>query len=285
MIQGSNARRYVSGFTIVEVMIVLAVTGALLAAVMLTIAGQQRRTEFTQSINEIDSKIRDIITNVSAGYYFNTNNFTCAVPIANGGPKFTLGANNQGQNPDCIFLGRAIQFAVNNDQTAFNIYNIAGERQYNGQDVTRIVDAKPAAIAYPNTVAGADATESGNLLYGLKAVRMYFTKAGVAQNINTVAFISTLPAYTGTNLNSGSQSAQLMPIASLPPPNIGTSDANNVASTAVTNIQGANFLDPPDGGVTICFQSGGTNQYGLINIGTNNRQLTTSLVVNDGVCP
>ena|SRR5476651_379650 len=50
------------GFTIVEVLIVLAVTGILFASTLSLMSGRQNRAEFTQAINNIKSQIIKLLT-------------------------------------------------------------------------------------------------------------------------------------------------------------------------------------------------------------------------------
>ncbi len=276
-------------YTIVEVMIVLAVTGALLVSFLAVFGGQQNKTEFSQSINDIDSKIRDIITNVSNGYYANYDNFYCDAP-GGAGPVIHQGSNPQGQNTDCIFIGRSMQFAPDNEQTRFNIYNVVAQRVTGGHEVTTLDEAKPKAVG-PNAPAGADSTERDELLYGLKAVRMYFRDgASPPVRINTVSFISSLPGYSGADLNPGSTTVQLMPVyvTSPPTPDIQSSVPGNAEMKGAQNINennmGPSVIPPtgvPDGGVTICFESSDAEQYGIITIGSNNRQLTTKVTIQD----
>src|SRR5882762_7178443 len=100
------------GFTIVETMIVLAITGALLLMAMLMISGQQGKTEFTQAINDIQAQINDVINNVGTGYYAKTTDFSCSAGAS--GPVFNAsGSTGQGSNTACVFMGRAVQFIGN----------------------------------------------------------------------------------------------------------------------------------------------------------------------------
>jgi hypothetical protein len=275
-----------TGYTIVEVMIVLAVTGLLFVSVVTVFAGQQNKTQFSQAINDIDNKIRDTITNVDNGYYANYENFYCDA-LGGAGPVIHPGSDRQGQNTDCIFIGRSMQFAPDSDQTRYNIYNVVAQRAINGNEATTLNEAKPKAVG-PNGPVGADATERNNLLYGLKAVRMYYKQGASRVRINTVSFISSLPGYTGADLNPGSTTVQLMPVnvSSPPTPNIQTTGPGNSEILGAQNINETNMgpgaIPPtgiPDGGVILCFESGGTDQYGIITIGSSNRQLTTKVTI------
>ncbi len=264
------------GYTIVEVMIVLAVSSAILVGVLTSVSGQQHKTEFSQAINDIDAKIRQVISNVGNGYYENSGNFSCSAP-GNAGPQLTPGTNNQGANQDCIFIGRAMQFAVGGDASAYNIYNVIGQRQKNATDnATTLAETKPIAMAPPNTGATQDMVESGSLLYGLSAAKMYYTHpvGGSPSPVSAVSFISTFPQL---GQQSSSQTVQLIPIQNTS--NIGNPSADKSQNATVNQIKAANMTLVPDDGVTICFKSGGTDQYGIIRIGVQNSQLTTNVLI------
>ena len=271
------------GFTIIEVLMVLAVTSILLASAIAVISGQQQRTEFNQAIRDIESQIRDTINDVSGGLYNNTGNFVCT--SSGNGPLLAAGANSQGTNKDCIFIGRAMQFGVaGSDGEGFNIYNLVGQRQINGalgaRDVSNLNEAKPTAIA-PSSSSGVDfpdATDKKTLAYGLSASTMKYINDSVSTNIGAVAFVSSLAKFQDNNLLSGAQTVRLMPID-------GTSLNMNSTST-VDAINSLNSSSPvnPNGGVSICFTSGGTNQIGVITIGSKGRELTTNLTISQGAC-
>lgn len=266
-----------AAYTIIEILIVLAVTGALVLSVMFVISGQQGRTEFNQAINDIQAQINDVINNVSTGYYANNGNVGCAAGAS--GPVFSTVGQNQGTNQGCVFMGRGIQFAVGNDPNLYNIYDIAGLREYTCTQIEDCLgEASPTAIAPPH---GADTTQQQRLQYGLEAAQMYFTDSGADVPVNTVTFMSTLANSSNGNLASGSQQVELRPVQNTT--DISTS-GDKSATAAVTAINAANLDLVPDGGVTICFNSGSSNQSGTITIGSNGRQLSTKLVINSGLC-
>ena len=57
------------GFTIVEVLIFLAVSSALMVSAFTLISGSQNKAAFTVGINDVQQQINAVINNVSNGYY------------------------------------------------------------------------------------------------------------------------------------------------------------------------------------------------------------------------
>jgi type II secretory pathway pseudopilin PulG len=301
MIGGASRR----GYTIVEVMIFLAVSGGLLTFAALFLSGKQARTEFAQSIRDTESQIQDIINDVATGYYANTGNFQCTAadddtpPYES--PAITAGTNNQGANLGCIFVGRAVQFAVaGSDSQDFNIYTIAGRQKVtiggNKRDVETFDQARPRAIAEntsatpPVIPADAAAVETRKLS-SLRVMRMTYKMGVTEYNIGAVGFVSAFGKYasSGSNLVSGDQRVDLVPIAdrTAPADPLKNSTLNQDPKTTADRINAlsdATALRNPEGGVIICFEGTGTNQHGILTIGSNGRQLTTELAVNSGSC-
>ncbi|MGI0135266.1 MAG: type II secretion system protein, partial [Candidatus Micrarchaeaceae archaeon] len=87
-----------SGFTIVETMIVLAITGALFIAIASTLAGRQNSAEFNHAIQTVQAQIQQTVNQVSAGFYPSNSNFTCSA--SGSAVIFNSGAVGQGSNQD-----------------------------------------------------------------------------------------------------------------------------------------------------------------------------------------
>lgn len=272
------------GYTLLEVLIVLAITGGMLMGAMFLISGQRQKTEFSQAIREIDSQIQEVINNVSTGYYANTGNTVCNG--STGRPRLILAAGDmQGTNKDCIFIGRVLQFGVaGSSNENYNIFNVVGLKQYLSgagyKQSQTFADAKPTAMAPGSgtTSSFPDSTDKRKLGYGLSITSM---KVG-AQPIGAVGFFSSLAPYGSTNGNlvSGTQSIDLVPI-----PNTALNATPTSVVDAINALDTTAVTKNPAGGVVLCFQSGGTRQYGQITIGNNGRQLTTTLAIQTGVCP
>src|SRR5438477_181949 len=103
------------GYTIVEVMIFLAVSSALLLSAMALISAQQRKTRFSQGSKDMVSQLQDIVNIISTGYYINSNNYKCSDSgngDSSGYPTVSSStANNKGANYGCTFIGHVFQFS------------------------------------------------------------------------------------------------------------------------------------------------------------------------------
>lgn len=112
-------RQQKAGFTVVETMIVLAVSSVLFLSVAALISGQLERFRTRDAVFNLESSVRDVLNDVTTGYYPETGtNPTCNSKTA-----------NRGENDKCIIAGKKIQFtatgieitpiAVASSQTAF----------------------------------------------------------------------------------------------------------------------------------------------------------------------
>lgn len=252
------------GFTIVETLIVLGVSGVLFLAAILLVTGQQRKVEFTQAAQEIRSAIEQTITEVGTGYYNNPGNIRCTVsggnPVVVSAPTGTA----QGSNTGCIFLGKAIQFGVaDTDPQQYIVHSLVGLQDNDGS----LASVRPRAIDI-------DGVRSvGVLRNGLQAVSMRYVDAGMSAPIGAVAFVNGLGGFSSDNqLMSGTQQVSLVPVpASGQVPN-----TTKETVVGAVNSQLATAPVNPDGGVLICFNNGG-DRSALVTIGSNNRTLSAKL--------
>jgi prepilin-type N-terminal cleavage/methylation domain-containing protein len=125
------------GYTIIEVIIVLAVSGVILISAMALLHGQQGKTEFTQGMRDIDSKIQVIAKNVTSG--ISPSSQACSIG-ADGRPTLSSStAQASGTNSDCILLGSAIEVTPGKDN--LNIYLVLGKSASSS-----FLDASPTPI-------------------------------------------------------------------------------------------------------------------------------------------
>ncbi len=122
-------RQAKAGYTIIEVMIVLAISGTLLIAAITMFSAKKGGAEFTQAMYDINSKIQSYASDVSAGVFVDSDRYSCSMDASSGRANVVLigsGTQNVGTKKDCIFLGKALQVAK--DTTTMSTYTVLGNR-------------------------------------------------------------------------------------------------------------------------------------------------------------
>lgn len=265
--------RHAAGFTIVETLIVLAVTGGLFVAIAATLAGRQNAAEFTHAIQNAQAYVQQVVDQVSEGFYPNAANFTCA--DSGGSVQIAAGTAGQGTNAGCVFLGKVIQFGVHGtDPEQYQVYTVAGLRGPAAGASSPFQNVDPTVVGVGGSYSAYSTAYA--LEYGLKTA---WVRSG-GTDIGAVGLLmepGSLDASSGSGYTSGAQQVDLVP---LPGTSLGQTQAQS--ATAINN----RLRDPtltadapinPAGGVQICLASGTTNQSGLITIGGTGRQLRVKL--------
>ncbi len=260
-----------SGYTIVEVMIYLAVTGVLFVIAFTTIGGRQAQASFTQSIRTFQSRITNNLNDVSTGFYPNTNNLNCSLNGAVMGSKvsFISGVSTPGTNIDCTFIGKVLQF--NNNSSTFNLITVVGTRlDSNGNEVSNLVDSHPLAAVKNSVSPPVDLTVADTLDSGVRITDLITLSSGVIiHNRGAVGFFTSFPQSNSSSV-SGSLNTNVVYIP-------GTTLTSGLANT----VAHVNLLDtsiPLDSSfslnpvIVICLEDG--------NTGGNNR--TAALIINNG---
>jgi prepilin-type N-terminal cleavage/methylation domain-containing protein len=142
MLGGKN-KHLPRGYTIVEVLIVLAVSGVMFVIAANFINGKQQKTAFSQAVNEMASRVQDTIEQVTDGQYSDIP-FGCAL-----GTPLQISASqtqSQGTNPSCVFIGKLFQFKNGGDPSSYEVFSLAAARSSTslGPDVTPVRSADGA---------------------------------------------------------------------------------------------------------------------------------------------
>ncbi|HVW22921.1 MAG TPA: hypothetical protein VHB51_00280 [Candidatus Saccharimonadales bacterium] len=314
--QNKQPRGYASpAYTIIEVMIFLAVSGMMFVSAAIFINGKQASVEFRQGMVNANASIQAVVNQVSNGEYPSLGDFTCRVnspsdPASQ--PTFTsdVGGNNaQGANggsaadrssSGCIFLGKVVQFDPNDsglNATNYYVYSVAG-RQFNkeGDPANSFAEAQPQVVF--NASPAIDLTEQHALQDGLEFAGAYLcTEPTSCDAIGAIGFFGSFNGgAVSNNQGSGSQTVTTAVIPGVP---AHTTKNNAIAqmdvaySTAATSGM-ANIANNPNpdlfptppkviiGGkyILLCFNNG-RNRKGALTIGgTGGQQFTTALYFN-----
>lgn len=267
------------GFTVVETMIVLAITGLLFASAVILINGRQRKTEFAVGVRQIQQSFQQIVNETESGYFPGNANFSCNINPSGGLSITTSGAREQGSNGDCIFVGKTIVVSgVHND--SLRVYTMAGRRLVSGRDVEQLHEAQPTVIATStNNPAAPNLINEIRLTNGLtfRGARIGSTHIA-ADNVGGLTIASTLANFNKTDTGqSGTQNFVLYRAGD------GTSWTKNANTQMEADaINSSNWAGARIGSAELCFESAGTNQSGLITIGGNAGGVGVALDIKTG---
>lgn len=288
------------GFTIVEVMIVLAVTLIIFASAVIAVNGRTQKAEFMQAVNDTQSSFQAIMNDVATGYY-NTQNVYCAVTNTPASLQFSTAAGSTTGQGDCMFLGQALLFTSGNTYYGFDVF---GARQditctSNCNLSTDYLDAQPTIP--PNLPDLVTASSLSNELVAQWA--KYSTGANVSATVGTntdiVAFLDDPNATGGTSQSSNSSGSGAIGVnvvprlhgatlnnystvsaalgQAVPEVNVGLASSQySLTQTAdgTTSPVGDPAGKNPTGGVGVCFKSQSTDQSVLFTFGGTNRNTT-----------
>lgn len=260
-----------NGFTIVETLVVLAVSGVLFASTAVMVSGQQTKARFKSSMTDIVSQIELLINETATGSYPSSGNFTCAsLP----GDVINLtGANTeQGQNNDCVFMGRAMIFGLDgSDYEKYVVHTLSATRTQAG--APRITMRGVEAL-YKNPAL--DWSETRRLEYGTQIQSVRDGGGTLLSGFAIVTDPSQATPFEGV-IKSG---ATTMQVVGIPGPTVST------VKNGAENIKARFSLpgSPPASVIKLCFK-GGMNQSGLVTIGGNmNASVNLTIYNNSSTC-
>ncbi len=180
-----KVRKSNKGYTILEVLIFIAVSAVIFVAAMAAISGRQQQVQFAQSVREFDAKIADLVNDVSTGFFPTNETISCQVTAGDVQiNNVTAGGEKLGTSDDCLYVGKALQFQPEGRQDVLRIYTLAGKR-YQDSKLTpssTIANAKPKAVSMTSDATFNSSVEEYMLLYGLRVRKVI---RPVSPSVNT----------------------------------------------------------------------------------------------------
>lgn len=117
-----------NGYTIIEVLLVLAISTLMLLAATRVFKGRQADQQYTQAIQDLSSKIVNFGTEVSAGIFPASEGFSCQLDTQ-GTPVLSTASSVSGDigfRDPCLFLGRVIQVVPGTGD--LHLYTVMGSK-------------------------------------------------------------------------------------------------------------------------------------------------------------
>lgn len=256
------------GYTIVEVMLVLGISGVLLTSAIVLVGGLRGGTEFSQAMRDIQSKFQTEINSVRTGTFAFNDSYSCAIAPSNDRAKLTAApGGSSGTSQDCLFLGKAFQVVPG--LPMLYIYSVLGNRTYkvdaagNRAPVTNFDQANPVVA----NDSGADLTQSYN--FSSSAALLKSAKAnGVATEADMAGFYTNLQSSAGAS-SSQSLFAKAYNLTS------NSSDVSNGVQNCIEQQASCTAV-----GLTkwdLCFDSSDKKQTAQLSISASSTGILTQL--------
>lgn len=254
------------GFTILETMIVMTVSATMLASAIILFSGQQRKTQFSQSLRDAESKIQDVLNDVATGYFPNAGDVSCSASSSNEPSINTLGSTEQGSNFECVFMGKSLWIRPD----GFSVYPIVGNRSLASS-------ATPSStLANVRPVLATSLNESRSFLWDSRVYAVYWNDDTSRLTSGAMIAIASTANGTGTassgaGFNSGIQRLNMYSsgVGIVAPVSANEATTSSAESAMKTALNSATLSWVPGNKVVLCIEdssSGAGRQFGGIVI-------------------
>ena len=265
-------------FTIVETLIALAVTSALLLSALAMINGRQGKTQFSTGLREIEGLLRDQMNDVSSGILPDITGMQCSAPMLSGAkPTFSYAVaagDTVGSKEECVLAGKMIVFGTDTNNEKYVTYAVAGRRLNTAGDPVTNFDELKQSVVFPSNASGVNSDKINSkdektLPWGIRVVKSDSAPSAAA-------FAIMYKDFRGQNLgqgqiSSGNSSIGILPILSAATDGISNAQEDlliaKLEAVKVTGaLSNAAFLNQGET-ITLCLESQTSNQYAVVTLG------------------
>lgn len=260
------------GYTVIEVMVVLAVGMATFFAAASLLTGRQGKTEFSQAMHDIQTRVQSIINDVRVSSFPDASNYTCEVG-GSGRPNLSGGSSGAGTNTECIFLGKALHLIPSADPDRMDVYPVLGSRLARSGDPPTTYDSDNNTGVNPESITDiSDLIETYTLPFGVTMLS--------ARENTTPATETYLMGFYNSLQSSATddQGSQVLTTIGY----IGFNEANpNQARTAIRGVGSGSWPLAFSKSWTICFESGTSTQNAELVVNASFSGVTASVNYTD----
>ncbi len=198
------------GFTIIEVMIFLAISGVTFLIAASFINGKEAQVEFRTGMTNANGIIQTLINDVADGSYPLAASQYLSCDISSVPPIINNPVSTPPDHPDCALIGKIIAPENSSNTSSYSIYSVAGCQYYvsvkcataqqGGLTPTNINEEHPALVSLFN--------QSHDWPGGISISKLFIVSGAAAQRIGAFGVFSSLPQMSGNVLVSGAQAVQ-----------------------------------------------------------------------------
>ena len=257
------------GFTIIEVMIFLAVSGFTFVIAASFINGKEAQAEFTSGMYSANSAIGSLINNVSNGDYPLPANTSFFCNLSTGTPVITQSAG-QSFTPGCALIGKVIAPEINNNPYGYRVYSVAGCEFYVNNVCSSTQALPPLTIAEEQPMVVGSLTQTKIWPNGIKIAKLLLINGNSVQNIGAFGIFSSLPQENSNVLVSGTQSTQAVIVN-------GSQLSTNSDSNITSMVHNSLLWLPNTEQIIMCFSGANGHKASIMIGGVSGGQLNTTL--------
>lgn len=161
----------VAGYTILEAMIFLAITGLLFTSAVVAIGGSQSQAQYSQAVRDFESQIKSVINDVSSGFYPDYTGVVCT--RSGDRVSFTSSdASSPGTSSACVNIGKTLLFYLEGADDSFGVGTIVGLSPGLGDRPDLSIEALAPRLAYNVTNPALDMTQLKPIRYGAQVTKI-----------------------------------------------------------------------------------------------------------------
>jgi hypothetical protein len=279
------------GYTIVEVMIFLAVSGMMFLMAAVFINGKQAQATFQRGMDGAGANLTSLINNISDGQFnLPEGRFFC-MSVGSGTPVINSSSvQDQGTNSGCVFLGTVLALGQTGaSHESFDSYTVVG-RQF--APTSGACAASAANIPAQSFCESAPVTTSSSLKssgkwgYGLNLNKAYLCTNTTCSSKSSTDGIGIFSSFGSASIGgiqgTGAQTVNVVTFTNLSIGNI-VNNIKDLSKAAPNAIGGLPNVLSNGQYILLCFDSGG--KIGNITIGGTSSQLSSvSVSYNKGAC-
>lgn len=274
-----------AGYTISELMIVLAVSGVIALSAFSMIRGQQTKSEFTQAVRDFEVKLNDIANDVTKGYFPNRG-LNSACTASNSGIDFASGSGTveQGASNDCVFAGKVLQFnppvvSGSGGEAVIRVFTLASRRtDRNGSEIQGLNQLASGDLEFVPNIE-----ESFTINYGLRVRPIAGATGGIRGNggvaVWSIAFISSFGRQETGGSQTGAPETELRWL-------LDSSQGESYASLNSRAGNPVNYRPTPGTTATVafCLEQAGNGRRARVSLGNTNGGALTVRSEMDVIC-
>lgn len=269
-----------NGFTIIEVLITLAISSALVTVAISMIANKQNQASFSTGVNEFNTRIQSIIGDVRNGQFPENSNVRCSVAVDNTLDLTSTGDEaGQGEHIGCVFLGKVLWFDLQSSAvaTAFSNITVAGKAfDTAGIPITTYKDSMPRAVnaggVECTNASSVNLTETIGLTNGIVVTKII--SSAIPTNPSAFGIFNGLSVAQDISNTSGNTSVKLVTIP-------GSSTEHDLNCTYVDIAAISTTAPSENPTIAICLAHGVGGKEAVVIIGSKKGAMYTELVVSN----